>query len=362
MSKEYVRNLEEELVNPMKVVASAPGKIILTGEHAVVYGRMGIATTIDKRAYVEVEKAKDGLVTVESKVFGKHSMGENEIKEAIDELDNLRAGEEFGKIVELAGSNPILPIYTVAWKVMGDEYTPLRIGIDSNIPKNAGGSSAINDSVALGISKLIGMDLTIDEVARLGNEGDKVAHGKASGIDAYTVAYGYWTTYMAHEGVRKLDMDLKLPLILVESGEKARTGETVDYVKELRRNDPASVDSVFDGLHEITVALVGALKAGSVVRIGELFVDYREELRKLGGKLYTPGLERICQIAEENNAYAKPTGGWGGGTCIAVAPVEGELENLIGIYKKEGFTAYKTKLGVEGVRIESVNDSLNYIY
>ena len=335
-----------------KVEVSAPGKIILTGEHAVVYGKRGIAAAIDKRTYVTIKKAEDKLVTIESDLFGQYSMNRNKMKKIIDRLDELRKKKEYDRIVELTRENPFLPIYVVVAKAE-DDYKPLNIGIHSSVPKSAGASSSIYNSVAYGVSIICGKKLPTDEIAHIANEGDDIAHGKASGIDAFTVAHGYWTTYTMKEGARRLDVDFELPLLIVESGEYVRTGEMVAYVKKLRKEKPEFVDSVLDRLHEISNEFVEVLRARDVDRIGGSFVDYREELKKLGKKLYTPKLERICRIAEEKNAYAKPTGAWGGGICIALARQD-ELKSLMETYRREGFMTFKTKLGMEGLRIESV--------
>jgi len=82
-----------------------------------------------------------------------------------------------------------------------------------------------------------------------------------------------------------------------------------------------------------------------------LMTDYYVELRKLN--ISTKALDQIVKMAIKNKALgAKPTGGWGGGSVIVLAESEKNVLELIELFNKNGFDAFQTKLGVEGVRIE----------
>jgi mevalonate kinase len=138
-------------------------------------------------------------------------------------------------------------------------------------------------------------------------------------------------------------------IIIVNSGEAAETAETVAYVRRQRKENPEKVNAVMDKLDEITIAALKSLKKKDGETVGKLMYDYYEELKKMD--ISTIKLDKVIEIARKNNALgAKPTGGWGGGNCIVLVKSNKEADNIIKVYKKNGFDAFKTVVGVEGVK------------
>ena len=149
-----------------------------------------------------------------------------------------------------------------------------------------------------------------------------------------------------------MDVDFEIPILIVDSGEPAKTSETVSYVRKLRGEDVAFVDSVFEKLDKISRNALSALKLKDLAEFGRLMYEYYSELRKLN--ISTDRLDAIIGIARSSGALgAKPTGGWGGGNCIVLAKDNEHAQKLVGVYKQSGFEAFSAKLGVEGVKIES---------
>jgi mevalonate kinase len=136
----------------------------------------------------------------------------------------------------------------------------------------------------------------------------------------------------------------------VDSGTPARTGETVAYVKELKEKNPDKVNSVMNNLDEISRASLEVIKSYDLRTIGNLMVEYYNELKTLD--LSTSKLDEIVNIALNNDAYAKPTGGWGGGCCIVLSEDQKYIEKLANIYREKNYKAFQTKLGVDGVGIK----------
>jgi mevalonate kinase len=330
----------------MESTSKAPGKIILFGEHAVVYDKLGIATTVDKYTKVKVSSYQKNIKIISENYNIEKEMKKDEIFNLLEYIEKLREENKIEEIKNLVKGNGLLPSFVVTGKIMEKYgFEPLQIEIYSEVPKNLGSSASVFNAIALGVSKFLGLKLSKEEIGYFANEGDKVVHGTPSGIDAYTIAYGGWVSYKKSEGIKSLKINFEFPLIIVDSGEPAKTGETVGYIKKQKEKNPEKVDSIMNKLDEISYNSLEALKSFNLTKIGNLMLDYYKELRKLG--ISTQKLDEIVNIALKNNAYAKPTGGWGGGCCVVLSD---NIENLMKVYDKLGYKVFKTKLGVDGVK------------
>jgi len=331
---------------------SAPGKVILFGEHAVVHGKLGIATSIDKRAYVTVSGGNEE-VTIESKNLNlKKSLLEEELLVLRNEIEKLKAKKDFEGIKEM-GKDKLMPSFFVVAKLTEKfGFHGLNVYIDSEIPKNLGSSSSVFSAIVLGVSTLLEKELSKEDISKIANEGDVVAHGgPPSGIDASTVTYGGYLKYQKNKGIEPLDINFKIPLLIIDSEEPAGTDKTVPYINKLKEEKPSFVEGVLDRLDEISHSGFDAMNRGNLEDMGRLMTDYYWELRKLN--ISTAKLDEIVQIALGNYALgAKPTGGWGGGCCIVLTKDKEQEKKLLTAFKKSGFRAFQTRLGLEGVRIE----------
>lgn len=300
------------------ITASAPGKIILFGEHSVVYDKLGIAATIDKKVLVRVSKGKRGI----------RFLSENFNKEFL---------------------SPRLIVIREIMRKYG--FSALDISVESEIPKNLGSSSATFAAIALAVSKFLNKDLTKKEISALAYQGDIVAHaGIPSGIDSSVVVCGGYIQYQKSKGALPLNINFKLPLIVVDSGERAETGKIVSFVRDLKRKKPKFVNSVLNKLDKISRLGLKALKLRALKKIGGLMTNYYQELRKLG--ISTPKLDKIISLALEQGALgAKPTGSWGGGCCLVLAKNQKEIFRLLKFFRTNGFDAFQTKIGCEGVKL-----------
>ena len=339
----------------MSIITSAPGKTILFGEHAVVYDKIGIACAIDKRCFVRVSFTPEDNIFIEAKNLNlRQSLSKEKLFEKYSLLNNLIKEKNFLKLKELTKKEKLLPSFFVIANILKKYgFEGLKVEIASEIPKNLGSSSAVFSAIALAVSKILGKDLSKKEISDFAFQGDVIAHGgMPSGIDNNVVTYGGYIQFRKSEGVKFLNIDFQLPLIIVDSGEPAKTAETVLAVRELREKEPEFVIPILDKLEEISLAGIGALKLKNLPQIGKLMTDYYLELRKLG--ISTKKLDEIFNLALENKALgAKPTGGWGGGCCLVLAKGKKESLNLIRVFEEKGFQTLKTKLGVEGVKREN---------
>ncbi len=328
----------------------SPGKIILLGEHAVVYDKLGISAAAGKYTNICIDSINDDTIFIKSNNLGlKDKKNKDEIFKVVEQINSLREEGKINEIKDMAKRDKLLPSFFVVGKIMIEYgFKPCSIEINSDVPKNLGSSASVFNGIAKGLSEFSGLNLNKEKVGYFANEGDKVVHGTPSGIDAYTIAYGGWNSYRKSEGVKPLENSLRINLVIIDSGEPARTGETVALVKKLRDENLLLVNEIMDKLDIISQSGLEALRNNDINNVGTSMLKYYQELKKLN--ISTPKLDEIVQIAVKNNLLgAKPTGGWGGGSCIVLAKDEKQVSEIINIYKNNGFNAFATKLGVEGV-------------
>jgi len=329
---------------------SAPAKVILFGEHAVVYDKLGISAAIGKYTNVSINSQDVDDVSIKSNDLKlENKKNKNEIFETIQQIDKLREEGKINEIKDMAKKDRLLPSFLVVGKIMMKYgFRPCSIEIKSEVPKNLGSSASVFNGIAKGLSEFLGLNLDKEKIGCFANEGDKAVHGTPSGIDAYTIAYGGWNSFRKSEGVKPLDNSLRINLVVVDSGEPARTGETVLFIKKQKEESPSFVNAIMDKLNNISQNGLEALKNNNIKNIGISMLKYYQELKKLS--ISTPKLDEIIEISVKNDFLgAKPTGGWGGGSCIVLAKDEKQVNEIINIYKNNGFNAFAAKLGVEGV-------------
>ena len=335
------------------IITSAPGKVILFGEHAVVYDKLGIACAINKKCFVRVFPFEERRVLVESESpnFTGGSLFEQEIFDLRQRIKILRKQGKFNEIKELSKKDPSSSGFFVIANILEKYgFQGMKIRFKIEVPKNLGSSSSLFSALTLGISKFLGKNLSKKEISDIAFLGDLVAHGGTpSGIDNNTVTYGGYLRYKKSEGIKPLDIVYEMPLLIVNSGESAKTADMVCYVREQKEKKPEFVDSILNSLDKISEKALESLISKDLEKIGDLMFKYYQELRKLN--ISTPKLDQIIDIALENKALgAKPTGGWGGGCCLVLAKDQEQINNLIKKFKKNGFDSFQAKIGVEGVK------------
>lgn len=338
------------MVSIKMIKVCSPGKIILFGEHAVVYDKLGISSAAGKYTNVCISHANDDGIFIKSIDLGlEDKKNKSEIFKLAEQIGKLRDEGKINEIKDMAKKDKLLPSFFVVGKIMMKYgFKPCSIEISSEVPKNLGSSASVFNGVAKGLSEFLGLNLDKGEIGYFANEGDKAVHGTPSGIDAYTIAYGGWNSYRKSEGVRPLENSLRINLVVVDSGEPARTGETVALVKKLKEESPLLFNEIMDRLDIISLSGLEALRNNDINSVGALMLRYYQELKKLG--ISTPELDEIIETSIKNNLLgAKPTGGWGGGGCIVLAKDENQVADIINIYKNNGFNAFAINLGVEGV-------------
>ena len=337
------------------VISSAPGKIILFGEHAVVYDKLGISCSIGKRCTVKISPyEKEGVFIYSKNLNLKKFIKKERLFDLLELLNIFKNQKKFDQIKKIYEKDKLIPSFFVVGNIFKKYgFKKIKIEIDSEIPKNLGSSSAVFAAISLGVLKFLGKNLSKKEVSNFAFLGDLIAHGGTpSGIDNNTVTFGGYLKYKKSKGIEPLDINFEISLLIVDSKEKAKTAKTVTFIREQKEKNPYFANSILDSLDNISKKSLRALESQNFKNLGKLMYKYYRELKKFD--ISTPKLDKIINIALENKALgAKPTGGWGGGCCLVLAKDQNEIKNLKRKFEENGFPSFQVEIGVEGVKIIS---------
>ncbi len=316
-----------------KVVVSTPGKIILLGEHAVVYGEPAISMAINKRTKVSLEKISNGVEIISDK-YGKRKFSLWGIEEYGRKIDKILEKGEYNKVKPI---DPFQPIEYELYNIFNYyEYDDVKIKIESNVGKNLGSSSSVAVGIAAALERYFSSSnkFSIDKVIRFANSLDTISHGGTpSGVDATTVAVG-GTIYFVENYYERIDTDIK-KFIVVDSGEEAKTYKTVSRVRKLAENKDYRIK--IKRLGEI----VEEVRNGNV-KLSDAMIEYYKVLCEFG--ISTKRLDEIVSIFLENGGVAKPTGGWRGGNCIGIG--NEEIKKKL---KLKGYNFFEVRID-EGIK------------
>ncbi|MHC1600868.1 MAG: mevalonate kinase [Candidatus Nezhaarchaeales archaeon] len=328
------------------VVVSAPGKVTLFGEHAVVYGEPAIAAAIDRRVRAEAVKRADDAVRIEARDLMLAGF-----KALLSPNGSVTLEGESKKVLAA------LSYVRRAIEVVREKYD-VKIGahitITSEMPVGAGlgTSAAVAVSVIKAYSLLAGLELNREECADLGYQVELSVQGIASKMDSTTTAIG-GILYIDPRGRKVYEnikgaSDLKSFIVGYVSRE-ASTGEMVEKVRDLKKKLPEIIDPVIKAIGEITRRARGYIERGELHEIGMLMNINHGLLEAIG--VSTSRLSQMVYAARSAGALgSKITGAGGGGCIIALAP-EREDE-VIAALKAIGVSAFKVAFSSEGVRVE----------
>ncbi len=284
------------------VDASACGKVILLGEHAVVYGRPALAAPMcGRRAWARAEPLPEGSGCW---------------IEAVD----------IGETIRLAAAPPEHPLalaVRLALAHLGLPEPDLRLTLRSEIPiaGGLGSGAAVSAALVRAIFRWSGRPAEPEVVSALVYEVEKRHHGTPSGIDNTVIAYERPIRFVRGQPPVWLSIARPIPLVIADSGVPSLTRETVAAVRAGWERDPTRYERLFDAIAELVEEAERCLASGQVDRLGPLFDANHRLLGELG--VSSPLLDRLAQAARGAGALgAKLTGGGRGGHLIALTPPE----------------------------------------
>ena len=287
------------------ISSSAPGKIILFGEHAVVYGRPAVAVPVTQvRATVTVSPASQPGMRVMAADIGLNS-----------DLGGLPTGD------------PLAAAIQGVLRTLGIFSPPaLTIQVSSTIPVAAGLGSGAAVSVALirALSGYLGQLLPDQAVSALAFEVEKLHHGLPSGIDNAVITFSRPVYFVKDQPIITFRIGLPFTLVIADTGLPAPTKESVGDVHTLWEADPPRWERVFDGIGKIAQQAKENIEKGNWRALGGLMDSNHVLLQELS--VSSPELDQLVEAARRAGALgAKLSGGGRGGNMIALVEKENAL-------------------------------------
>lgn len=322
-----------------KVKCSAPGKLMLFGEHAVVHGRACIVTAVDQRMHVEAEvNGKNELVV------NAPQLGIKNYHKTVSELCN----QEMPKQVSF-----IEAVVKRFYEKYGLEKG-LNITTHSEFSHTYGfgSSSGVTIATTKALALLYDIQLKDKEVFDLGYQAVLDIQKVGSGFDLAAALWGKILYYKkGAEVVEELEVG-ELPLVVCYSGIKADTPTLVEQVNEFKRKNPQKVNSIFEQIEKITQKAKKLIPLKEWKEIGKLMEQNQKLLEKLGVSTYR--LEKLIHTAKKAGALGAKLSGAGGGDCIIALLATSKKEKVEKALKKAGGQIMDVKLNSQGLECQKV--------
>jgi len=307
------------------------GKIILLGEHAVVYGSHAIAAPVPLAIEAAVQEP-----------------GEQAGPPGVDFIIP-RWGVESRLHKDPAHRDSFQRSLGIVFDKLGLTERSMRIEVFPNVPRGMGlgGSAAMAVAVIRALDQHFQLKLSDDDVNALAFECEKVAHGVPSGIDNTVATFGKPLLYRrATETepalMQPLEIGKPIPMVIGISGKESLTAETVGGVRSAWRKNPELYETIFRQIDALTLQGVEAVQHYQLERLGDLMNVCHGLLNAL--RVSSWEIEEMVQLCREHGALgAKLTGGGGGGSIIALAPEH--PERIVGALRDAGYQAMEVSIG-----------------
>ena len=282
--------------------SSAPGKVILFGEHAVVYGRPALAVPVNQvQAVVEVSDASRAGIWIEAPAVKLDA-----------ELNTLPSDHPIAAV-----------IHNFLFLARLSTFPELEIKINSTIPvaSGLGSGAAVTVSLTRALASHLRYPMTEEELNAFAYEIEKLHHGTPSGIDNTVVTYAKPVYFIKGQPLELFQAGKAFTIAIADTGISAPTKESVGDVRRLWMNDRSRWETVFDKIGEISFTARRAIEAGRPELLGELMDENHSLLQKL--TVSSPGLDQLVEAARKAGALgAKLSGGGRGGNMIALVKPE----------------------------------------
>lgn len=308
--------------------ASAPGKVILFGEHFVVYGVKAILCAIDKRITVTAEKIPDDVISIKS------------------DIGNLKL-EKNKPINEIDG--PLRPFYYLADKIIKkhDQNSGIEITVDSEIPLGVGlgSSSACCVAASAAISGVF-EKLSKDQVLQLAIEAEKTIFPNTSGADCTVCTFGGIMQYDKQSGYQKLEYEPNFHLVIANSKIEHSTKQVVSKVRQFKEENEGRFSQMCKEESDLIDDVMNCFQNNDLKRIGLNIIKNQEYLEFIG--ISNDKLRDMIKLANEYSFGSKITGAGGGG-CIFALTDQTNMENAVNQFKKNDYECFSVKIDFKGL-------------
>ncbi len=319
-----------------KITVSAPGKLMLMGEHTVVYGRPCIVTAIDQRLKVTIELIDESLM-----ILSTQDIKFSKYQRSLSEIGKGEVPKE-AKFVEFA-------VYNFLQKYKIPKGVSISTVSEFSANFGFGSSSAVSVGVTKALSELMQSKLSNKELFDLSYKTVLDVQGVGSGFDVASAIFG-GTIYFQTGGkiIESLSVN-DMSLVVGYSGVKADTVSMMNLVSEKMKNYKEGVEKIFGSIANLILEAKKAILEKDWQRLGTLMDFNQNYLEDLG--VSTQKLNQMIVAAKKAGAYGAKLSGAGGGDCM-IALVSKKTKSLVEeAIIKVGGEIIDVKIGAEGVKI-----------
>lgn len=310
----------------MKSIASAPGKVILFGEHFVVYGTKAILCSIDKRIKVTSQLIDERKIRIKSDIGNV----EVDVESALNDSDPMRpfvylAAHTLKKFKKNAG---------------------IEIKIESEIPPGIGLGSSSASCVAAAAS-IIGLfeKLSKEEILKMAIEAERTIFKNTSGADCSVCTFGGLAEYDIKNGFKKIISKADFDLVIANSKQSHLTSEVVERVRKFKEKNEELFASLYKQESSLIQDALLSLQKNDLLTLGSIMTKNQVFLEQIG--VSTDKLDLLVREAEKTSFGAKITGAGGGG-CIIVLVDKSNLNQTLTNLKNHG-EVFATKIDYRGI-------------
>ena len=310
----------------MKSIASSPGKVILFGEHFVIYGTKAILCSIDKRIKVTSQIIDEKKIKIRSEIGDL----ETSVNSSDDTIDTLK------------------PFVYLATHTLNrfKKNAGIEIKIESEIPPGIGlGSSSASCVAATASITGLFEKLSKGEILKLAVEAERTIFKNTSGADCSVCTFGGLAEYDIKRGFKKINSKVDFDLVIANSKQSHLTGKVVEKVRRFKEYNLELFASLYKQESSLIQDALLALEKNDLLGIGSLMSKNQTLLEQIG--VSTDKLDLLVKEAKKTSFGAKITGAGGGGCIIALVDkfnLNQTLNNL-----KNHDEAFSTKIDYMGL-------------
>lgn len=324
--------------------ASAPAKVILFGEHFVVYGGPAILAAINKR------------ISVDARILS-HDEDRIIISSDIGVVGEYRHNGDFNPLEGGNKAKAILdPLYEAIIQVLltrNKKKTGIEVSISSRVPLGIGLGSSAASCVATvaAVNSLFQNNISRHQVCELAIESERQIHKRTSGADCYVSTFGGLIHYCSKsKDFKNIKANESLSLVVASTGIKHYTSDLVSGVKRFKDRNETLFESLAKQASEICLQAWTAIESGKGDKIGELMNENQIILQQIGVTHHKA--QKIIDLCNKAGAIgAKITGAGGGGAVIALAASKMESVKITSQVKAAGYQSFEVEIDYKGLCI-----------
>ncbi|HEX6253431.1 MAG TPA: mevalonate kinase [Nitrososphaera sp.] len=326
--------------------ASAPAKVILFGEHFVVYGSPAILAAINKRISVDART----IIHDENKIVIRSDIGVAGEYHNNGEFNALEGGSKAKAVLD--------PLYSAIRQVLlmrnkKKKNIGIEVVISSRVPPGIGLGSSAASCVATvaAVDSLFQKNSSRQKVCELAIESERLIHKRSSGADCYVSTFGGLMQYYGKsKSFKNIETKGSLSLVVASTGIKHSTSDLVAGVKRFKDTNRILFESLSKQASGICLQACTAIESGKCDKIGELMNENQIILEQIGISHHK--VRDIIDICSKAGAIgAKITGAGGGGAVIALAASKQESTKIASHVKAAGYQSFEVEIDYNGLYV-----------